>query len=225
VLAELGRIDREQPPVRPGSVQSTDGSTVRIPGPLDDVGRDGHTLVYDEDLHQPVWRPAASGGIVGMAEVISTNGTVQHLSGNVNMSYTGVTYNSPSDPFAGTGGASTAAVSSWLSVSGYELTLSPGWYVPVLYVRLRWGAESDAPPALSLYMGGGVDSIHNDSAIFTKAALGGGGWGIQQTINFGHTYVGEGDTLHAEVRGSGAAPTGDAISALSAIVWNITKLA
>ena len=48
--------------MRPGSVQSTDGSTIRIPGPLADGGRDGMVLTYDEDLHQPVWSAPASGG-------------------------------------------------------------------------------------------------------------------------------------------------------------------
>ena len=228
VLAELGRIDREQPPVRPGSVQSTDGSVIRIPGPLDDVGRDGHTLVYDEDLHQPVWRPAASGGIVGMAEVSATNGTVSMPAGQ-QFIRDSVTYTAPYDPFADTEGASLVAVSSWCSIDpdvAWMIRLSPGWYNLALSVRVWWSAEADAPPSFGAYMQGGYDTAHNDSSYFprTKCSNAGGGrWGLQQVMSQGPTYITPDVDVHAEVTALSAAGA-DNLASNSAIVWSITKL-
>jgi hypothetical protein len=168
----------------------------------------------------------AGGGIVGMAQVLSTGG-VLFQAGNNQMSYEGVTYGSPTDPNAGSGGGeSSVDISSWLTVSGYQLLLSPGYYIPVLDMRVIWDDPDTAPVSFSgPYIGGGWDPAHNDNSIFPRTILSNAGkGGIQQLVNHGPTYISDGGYVHAELRGIGVPPTVDSNAALSSIVWTITKL-
>jgi hypothetical protein len=172
--------------------------------------------------------PVTGGGIVGMAQLVSTGGVVFHA-GTSSMSYEGVTYGAPTDPNAGSGGGeSSVDVSSWLTVSGYQLLLAQGWYIPVLTLRVWWDDVNAVPPAFGgPYMYGGWDSVHNDYGIHARATFStGGAGGFQQIANYGPTYMGPGTDLHAELRAVGGNPTADNNSSptLSTAVWNITKL-
>ena len=178
------------------------------------------------DIPKP--KPAASGGgVVGMAQVFASVGSVTWGAGEVQMNYTAVTYDAPTDPNSGSGGGeSSIPVSSWLSTSGYQLTVTPGWYIPVLYMRLTWTTFAQCPVGFGgPYMNGGWDAVHNDNGIHpaVRFATGGGG-GLVQIANHGPTYMGAGTDLHAELRSEGGAPSGANDPSLSAIVWNITKL-
>lgn len=130
VLAELGRLDREKPPPRPGSVQSTDGSTIRIPGPLDDTGRDGMVLTYDEDLHQPTWQPSTGGGITGVTRL--TAGSIVQANGAspVGSSVTFADYT--------VAALFGDAVSVTEDITGKITLGTAGFYMACAYPRLAW---------------------------------------------------------------------------------------
>jgi hypothetical protein len=167
--------------------------------------------------------PVTGGGIVGMAQVASTGGVVFQAS-VVSMDYTSVTYGSPSDPYAGSGGAGTI---DWLTISGYQLFVTAGWYIPVLTMAVLWDDAATAPPAFSgPYMNGGWDSAHNDNGVFPRVTFNTGSGGIQQIANFGPTYMTDGADFHAELRtvGGTATAANNSSPSLSRIVWNITKL-
>ena len=173
-------------------------------------------LTYDEDLHQPLWQPG-SGGIVGMAEVLSTAGSVEMPAGYGNLAYEGVAYGAPYDPNGG-------AAPSWLTVDGYQLTCTEGWYEPVLYGRIVWDAEGDAPAAFGPYIQGGNDAVHNDYSIVPVTPVGGGRFGCVQIVNYGPTYLTADTPLHAEWRAVGGSAPGGSNPAQSALLWTITKL-
>jgi len=210
-------------------MRGPDGRTFR-PKTQADVNRDGRKT--DDILDRKITRmpkipAAASGGVVGIAEVSSTGG-VSFPAGVNQMDYAGVTYGDPYDPYSGTPGASTIAVSSWLTVEGYQLSLTPGWYIPVVTMKAVWDDVNDAPPGFAgPYMNGGYDSAHNDLGCHARVQFGtDGSGGFQQVANYGPTYMVDGTDLHAELRALGGTPAADnnASAALSRVVWNITKL-
>lgn len=177
-------------------------------------------------LPKPTPAPVATGGgVVGMAELIATSGSVVWPAGNIAFSYEGVTYSTVRDPNAGSGGGETKVpIESWLTVNGYEITLAPGWYIPVLNMRILWTGLG-APAAFSgPYMNGGWDIAHNDQSIHGKTPYGQSGTGLWQIANYGPTYMGAGTNLHAECLAVGGNPTADSDAGSSAITWNITKL-
>lgn len=167
--------------------------------------------------------PSTTGGVVGMAEVVATAGTVLMPSGGGNLDYASVTYGAPYDPNVG-GGASDPSVSSWLSVSGYQLTPTAGWYEPVLYVRLIWDSQVNAPAAFGPYIQGGNNAVHNDYSVVPGTVYSGGRWGLVHIANHGPTYMDGTMAFHAEVRPFGTV-AGNSNPAQSALLWNITKLA
>ena len=205
---------------------------VMRPRPPASQGLRAANTARDKDLEQfrrslstaPKPKPAPpSGGIVGMAQVLSTGG-VSWASGNSEMSYGGVTYGAPSDPNDGTDGASSP---SWLSIDGYQLFVTPGWYIPVLTMRVTWDDVNDAPLGFSgPYMSGGYDSAHNDNGCHARVPFSTTNGGFQQVANYGPTFIPAGSDLHAELRSLGGPPTAsnNPSPALSRIVWNITKL-
>lgn len=171
----------------------------------------------------------AAGGIVGQAEIVSSGGVV-FPAGATEMTYYGVTYGTPNDVNAGTEGESTVPISDWLTVDGYQLYVTTGWYIPVLYQRVLWDDINDAPPAFGgPYTYGGWDSVHNDYGIHPRIPFGGSdssAGGFQQIANYGPTYVHEGSDFHAELR-----PVGGVVAGVnnddpyqSRIIWDITKL-
>lgn len=172
---------------------------------------------------------ASGGGIVGQAELVSSGGVV-FPAGASEMSYFRVTYGSPTDVNAGDEGESTIPVSDWLTVDGYQLYVEPGWYIPVLYMRVLWDDISDAPTAFGgPYTYGGWDAVHNDYGIHARIPFGGSAstaGGFQQIANYGPTYIHEGSDFHAELRPVGPPPSADNNSSAfqSRIVWDITKL-
>jgi len=168
----------------------------------------------------------AGGGVVGMAQVVASNGSVTWAAGQIEMNYAGVTYNSPTDPNAGSGGGeSSVPVSSWLTTSYHQIMVTPGWYVPVLYMRITWVNGAQSPAVFGgPYTNGGWDSVHNDYGIHPKVGFSSGAAGFVQIANYGPTYMGAGTDLHAELKSIGGPPTGACSPASSAIVWNITKL-
>lgn len=172
----------------------------------------------------------ASAGIIGMAEIVSSGGVV-FPAGASEMTYGGVAYNAPTDVNAGSAGASTVPLSDWLTVDGYRLYVSEGWYVPVQFIRVEWADINDAPPAFGgPYMYGGYDAVHNDYGVHARVPFGGSSstrGGFQQIGNYGPTYIHEGSDFHAELRPVGPPPLADNDDApfASRIIWNITKLA
>lgn len=173
------------------------------------------------DLPKPVPPVVTGGGVVGMAEIRSTAGSVTWAAGQTKMAYTGVTYDAPTDPNAGGGGASSP---SWATVSGHQIIVTPGWYIPVLTLAAIW-TNGGAPAAFGgPYTNGGWDSVHNNYPIVPLAPMGSGLAGFVQVANFGPTYVQAGGDLHAELRAIGGAATGDCDPVQSYAVWNITKL-
>lgn len=167
---------------------------------------------------------ATGGGVVGMAELVASSGSVAWNAGRSTFSYDGVTYSTVRDPNAGSGGGETKApLSSWLTVNGFEITLAPGWYIPVLNMRILWSGEGSPASFTGPYMQGGWDIAHNDTPIHPKTPLESGS-GLWQIANYGPTYMGAGTTLYAQSWAIGGPPTADNDAAGSAITWNITKL-
>jgi hypothetical protein len=170
--------------------------------------------------------PVASGGIVGMAEVVSAGG-VQMLAGQA-LLRNSITYQTPDDAFAGSPGASSQAISSWCTIDASEpwkIALIPGWYNLAVTLQVNWSVKAEAPTSLSLYMQGGWDVAHNDWSIFALADTSDTltpQWGIAQVASHGPTFINDGDAVWLECRPYGGNPTGD--SNAGAVVWNITKL-
>jgi hypothetical protein len=166
----------------------------------------------------------SSGGIVGMAQVVSTSGSVVWSAASSIMSKAGVTYAAPTDPYAGSPGAAVVPVSSWVTVSGYQLALTPGWYNLAMSIRIEWSSQAGAPLSLSAYAQGGWDAAHNDRSEFALAQIGSAStprWGLAQVVSNGPTFINEGDLVWAESH----SPTSAAAANVSgSIVWDITKL-
>ena len=175
------------------------------------------------EMPKPTPAPVATGGgVVGMAEVRSTSGSVIFGAGQIEMSYQGVTYSAPSDPNTGGGGAAPSL--SWVRVDGYQIFLDPGWYIPVLSLACIWN-NGGAPASFGgPYMGGGWDAVHNDRPTCPSATIGSGMTGFMQIANFGPTYMQLGGYLHAELRAIGGPATGGNDPVQSYATWNITKL-
>jgi hypothetical protein len=176
---------------------------------------------------RPKVAPPVSGGIVGQAELVSSGGVVFNA-GTSEMSYGGVTYDAPTDANAGGDGESSVPVSSWLSVDGYQIFVDPGWYIPVLYMRVQWDDLTQAPPAFGgPYTSGGYDAVHNLYGIHARIPFTTDGkGGFQQIANYGPAYIHEGSDLHAELRalGGNATAPNNSSPLLSRIAWDITKL-
>jgi len=167
----------------------------------------------------------SGGGIIGMAEVISTSGSVIWGAGQSALAHGSVSYGTIRDPYAGSGGGeSKSPISSWLTINGNEITLAPGWYIPVLDMRLVWATGAGPSAFGGPYMNGGWDVAHNDYAQHPSTPSGDGFEGLYQIANFGPTYMSAGTNLHAECRAVGTRPTADNDVDSSAIIWNITKL-
>jgi len=206
------------------------------PRPPQSQGLRAANHARDKDVEQvrrllsaqkPAPKAPPAGGVVGQAEVVSTGGVVFNAGTN-EMSYGGVTYGSPTDPNEGSDGASSVPVSSWLTVSGYQLFVTPGWYIPVLYMKVLWDDIATAPASFSgPYMYGGYDAAHNLFSTHAPVPFSTDGkGGFQQIGNYGPTYIHEGSDFHAELRASGGNPTAANNSGpfQSVIAWNITKL-
>ena len=172
-------------------------------------------------LNQPKQATAAAaGGIVGQAYVAASSGTVKAYSGETSMRYTDVTYTTPTDP---TG----LADPWWVSTSGRDITLEPGWYGAVALFRLAWSTEAASPSSFDLYMGGGFDTPHLDSHIIARTRLAASQWGIYHYVNLGTVYAhgaAEPDYLfHAEIRFPGQAAGADSVA--GDVEWTFTKFA
>jgi hypothetical protein len=167
----------------------------------------------------------SGGGIVGMAEVRSTAGSVLFASGQAAMSRDAVTYGTVTDPYSGSPGAAATAPSSWCTVDGYQLSLTPGWYNLTISIQIVWAVEGTTPASLSAYIQGGWDVAHNNTSYFPAASLGTPGFpsfGILQVVSHGPTFINDGDLVWAECPGSGY-PSADNDPSRSSIIWNITK--
>lgn len=185
--ADIARLDREKAAPQPGSVQSTDGSTVRIPGPLDDEGRQGAVLTWDEDLHQPTWQ--AGGGVIGNAEAFSDTYT-QDDYGLVFHSWAFTTH----DYWPGDGAPTLVSPSS--GADEFDPTVA-GWYQGFVNVTFNISGAGGVPAFVRLEVNpdasANVDSEATDvhpmltdgSSRFVEAVV--------PTSHFYHPGAGEGN--------------------------------
>ena len=166
---------------------------------------------------------ATPGGIVGVAEVLSQDGTVSVSTDGLNAD--GVRYNAPSDPFG------SGADISWLgfdSANPSRMTLEVGgWYSAQLGMTLQWNTSSESPTDFNpiIYFGGaGYDWDKVWVPATTPNIAQGGKKGLYHPpLDIGPIYAQDAFTvLQAQMRQANA--TGTTLSS-AVIAWKITRWA
>ena len=174
--------------------------------------------LYRRSQRQPkIPKVEPSGGPVGMVKFYSTNNMESIRSSNEINTY-GVTYSTP-EVLAGDG--------TWATVSGYEVTLEPGYYSIAVRYTFGWAAAS-APKQVQLYFGDGsaIGGPEWSDTIGTWAESTLGAKGFAYTLT-GPCFIPEGGgPLHAEVQWTPSSSASfQSFGGPAQITWNIMKLA
>jgi len=162
----------------------------------------------------------ASGGIVGVAEVYSQDGTIGGT--DTSLTHGSVRYNDPTDPF------DTGIPLDWIGFDAgnpSRMTLAVGaWYSVVVEFNFLWSSPSLAPEFFNpiIYFGG---AGHDWDKLWMPRTMDQAGKkGLQYFMDIGPIFAQDEFTvLQAQCRWTAAGVAGTQSLDFPRIVWKVTK--
>lgn len=170
------------------------------------------------------------GGPIGMAEVRAASSSI--ITDGQKIKYDGVSYGAPTDPLAGSAGASKVPVSDWCSLDSYAVVLAPGWYDITVSCEVGWADPTHSPASFYplIFTDSSVIQWANTEPAYYPAVQRDPSFvpnkGFSAHMAYGPSFYDA--SVHFELRWSAYTGSGDALTGIYEpspyIVWTIRKL-